>query len=307
MNQYYEMFRLNFPFVSREDKTIKDIMGNKENIFIEKKNEDDELIGLSIVNQNTILMLCVNPEYRCMGIGEELLNESEKIIQEHGFSDVVVGVGFDYLAPGVPTSKKYADSVYEKLEPSLDDSASTFFENRGYIHSWKNCNCFDMFMSLSDFDRNDYSIGDTINQVTYRWANRDDMDQIVICADDACQYQEEKFSKYYKNPDLYREDNPQRVLVALKGDRIVGTLIISRETEGEDLGCVGCTCVSYKDTHQKIGTTMVMLGTKYLKDIGLRNANLSYTYSGLDNLYGYSGYRISCYYMMAKKKFQEKD
>ena len=52
---------------------------------------------------------------------------------------------------------------------------------------------------------------------------------------------------------------------------------------------------------------MVMLGTKYLKDIGLRNANLSYTYSGLDNLYGYSGYRISCYYMMAKKKFQEKD
>ena len=44
-----------------------------------------------------------------------------------------------------------------------------------------------------------------------------------------------------------------------------------------------------------------MLGTKYLKDIGLKNASLSYTYTGLDKLYGYSGYRISCYYMMGKK------
>ena len=41
-----------------------------------------------------------------------------------------------------------------------------------------------------------------------------------------------------------------------------------------------------------------------IKDIGLKKANLSYTYTGLDKLYGYSGYKISCYYMMARKSLK---
>ena len=57
----------------------------------------------------------------------------------------------------------------------------------------------------------------------------------------------------------------------------------------------------YNETHQKIGTNLVMLGTKYLKDIGLHKASLSYTYTGLDKLYGYSGYKISTYYFMGEK------
>ena len=84
----------------------------------------------------------------------------------------------------------------------------------------------------------------------------------------------------------------------------LGTLIVSIETEGKDLGSVGCTCVSFSETHQGIGTNMVRLGTKYLKDIGLQNACLSYTYTGLDKLYGASGYEISTYYFMGEKKLK---
>ena len=302
MNKYFDIFKRNFPFVSREDKTINDILNNPNNIFIEKNNSNGELIGISIINKNTILMLCVEKEYRCKGIGDELLKESERIIKESGYDKVIIGVGFNYLAPGVPTSKKYVDSVCEKLDSLVNEDASSFFEKRGYIHSWKDCNCFDMKMSLKDFENNEYSIGDTINGIAYRWATINDLDGIVECADDACQFQDEKFSKYYKNTDLYKDNNNQKVLVAVKNDKIVGTLIVSIETEGKDLGCVGCTCVSFKETHQKIGTYLVMLGTKYLKDIGLKNVSLSYTYTGLDKLYGYSGYRISCYYMMARKE-----
>ena len=301
MNKYYDIFKRNFPYVSREEKTIDNILDNKENIIIEKNNDNNEIIGVSIINKNTILMLCVDKEYRNKGIGTYLLNESEKIIRENGYKEIIVGVGFNYLAPGIPTSKKYVDSVYEKLYSMLDESASNFFEKRGYIHSW-DCNCFDMNMSLSEFDKNEYSIGDTINGIYYRWANINDLNNIIKCADDACMYQDEKFSKYYSNVNLYKDNNNQKVLVALKDNEIVGALIISIETENKDLGCVGCTCVSFKETHQGIGTNLVMLGTKYLKDIGLKNANLSYTYTGLDKLYGYSGYRISCYYMMARKK-----
>ena len=46
---------------------------------------------------------------------------------------------------------------------------------------------------------------------------------------------------------------------------------------------------------------MVKLGTRYLKDLGLKEASLSYTYSDLDILYGASGYEISTYYFMGEK------
>ena len=109
------------------------------------------------------------------------------------------------------------------------------------------------------------------------------------------------FSKYYCNASLYHGDSHQRVLVAEKQGRIVGTLIVSIETEGKDTGNVGCTCVATAEAHQGIATRMVMLGTRYLRDIGLKHANLSYTYSNLNKMYGASGYEISTYYFMGEK------
>lgn len=73
----------------------------------------------------------------------------------------------------------------------------------------------------------------------------------------------------------------QRVLVAIKNGKIVGTLIVSAETEAEGVGNVGYTCVASNETHQGIATNMVKLGTRYLKDIGLKEASLSYTYSAV--------------------------
>lgn len=299
--EIFEIYKRNFPYINREEKTIKEIINNKNNIIFEKRNNENKLIACAIVNKNTILLLVVDKEYRNKGIGNSLLQECEAAIKKNGYNKIVLGIGFNYLMPGVPTSKKYTSSIHENLDSMVDDNASTFFEKRGYIHSWGKCNCFDMKLNLSEFNQNENSIGDTINNIQYRWATIEDLNNIIKCADDACKYQDEKFSKYYNNKDLYSENNKQRVLVALKNNKIVGTLIISIETEAKELGNVGCTCVSFEETHQKIGTNMVKLGTKFLKDIGLKNASLSYTYSGLDVLYGAAGYEISTYYFMGEK------
>lgn len=301
-NEIYHMFKKNFPFVNREEKTAIGIINNENNTIFEKRNSNNQLIGCAIVNKNTILLLVVDEKYRNIGIGSELLKKCEDIIINNGYDNIVLGVGFDYLMPGVPTSKKYTESVHENLSPEVNDKASTFFEKRGYNHSWKKCNCFDMKMSLNNIEDNNETIGNTINGITFRWATLDDLDEIIECTDDACQYQEEKFSVYYRNPKLYETDNNQKVLVAVKNNIIVGTLIVSIETEGKDLGCVGCTCVSFKESHQGIGTNLVRLGTKYLKDIGLSNASLGYTYTGLDKMYGATGYEISTYYLMGEKQ-----
>ena len=116
MQEYLEIFQRNFPFIVREEDSILHILKNENNRFIGKRDENGRLIGLSVVNQNTILLLCVDQEYRKQGIGTGLLAESESIIREAGFAEIVVGVGFSYLMPGVPTSRRYFDAVNEALD-----------------------------------------------------------------------------------------------------------------------------------------------------------------------------------------------
>jgi len=52
---------------------------------------------------------------------------------------------------------------------------------------------------------------------------------------------------------------------------------------------------------------MVVLGNKALKEQGIKEGYLGYTYSGLDKMYGYAGYKICIYYNMAKKELVKKN
>ena len=75
--------------------------------------------------------------------------------------------------------------------------------------------------------------------------------------------------------------------------------------DGGQPGSVGCTTVKQAYRGKHIAVNMVTVGTKHLKDTGLKDAYLSYTYSGLDHLYGYAGYRICAYFMMAEKTLRD--
>ena len=298
MNELIVLFRRNFPFVVREEATVRRILDNNENVVVEKRSTKNDLIGAAVIHKNTILMLCVEKEYRNRGIGSELLAEAERVIMEAGYENIIVGAGDDYLMPGVPTSKRYTDAVNERLYKGVDEGASRFFEKRGYTHSW-DCNCFDMRFPLSEFTKEEYRVGDTIDGICYRFATEGDAEKICACVDDAY----EEFTQYYKNVELYKGEGKQnpKVLIATDGEEVVGTLFVNLETEGPGLGSVGCTTVRPSHQGRHIGVNMVIIGTKYLKDAGMKEAYLGYTYSGLDHMYGYAGYKICMYYMMAKK------
>jgi predicted N-acetyltransferase YhbS len=285
MEELLEIYHKNFPTNIRDENTVKKILSNPNNHIITKR-DNEKLIAASVINKSTIIMLCVNQDYRGKGIGTQLLDESEAYVLNNGFNKINVGVGFEYLTPGVP----------------INDENVNFFTKRGYAHSWGDIECFDMAMELNDFNHFDYKIGDSINGILYKWASYNNVNEIIECADDACKYQDEKFSKYYRNSKLYENGNPERALIAVKDNQIVGCIIACFETEGKGIGSAGCTCVRFDKQHHKIGTNMVMLGTRYLKDYGLTNGHIGYTYTGLDKLYGYSGYKITIKYMMAEKK-----
>lgn len=300
MNKYYKIFRKNFPYIIRNEEEALQIINNLENKIFESKDENGNIIGVSIIHKNTILMLCVDEEYRYKGIGSDLLKKSEQYIYENGYENINIGVGDNYLMPGIPmATKPYIeklkdDNIYE----NVTNESYNFFIKRGYFHCWKDANCFDMRVDLDKVDFPSESIGDNIDGITYRFATINDIPKIIKCTDDA----EPDFTKYYKKEELYFNDSKQKVLIATHDDEVCGTLIVSIETEAKGLGSVGCTAVSHKYRGRHIGVNMVILGTKYLKSLGLKDGYLGYTYSGLDKMYGYAGYKICIYYAMAQKQ-----
>lgn len=295
--ELFELYERNFPFIVREKETVLRILQNEGNTAIEQRDEQNKLIGISVINQNTVLLLCVDAEHRNKGIGTKLLAMSEEAVRAGGYDKIVIGNGFDYIMPGVPTSKRYVDAENEELYPGLDETASDFFAKRGYTHSWQ-CNCFDMRFPLSRFERDTYHVGDTIEDITYRFAAIDDLEEICACTDDACP----EFTQYYRSESLYTADNDTRVLIAASDGQVVGTLIVGVEDAGKHLGSVGCTTVKRAYQGRHIAVNLVTIGTKHLRDIGFEEAYLSYTYTGLDHMYGYAGYKICIYFMMAEKE-----
>jgi len=154
-----------------------------------------------------------------------------------------------------------------------------------------------MYQFLADFNFDENSIGDTIIGITYRWADENDMDNVLACIKDAC----DDFTKYYKDKRLYEKGNEIIILVAEQNSEIVGTLHVCMEIEGKGIGSVGCTTTMNKHQGKGIATTMIKLGTKYLKDIGLTGAFLGYTYTNILGMYGKAGYKPCMEYFMGEK------
>lgn len=297
----YPFFRRCLPFIVREENAARILLEHPENHLITRRDPSGMLIGLSVLRGDTIYLLCVDESCRRQGIGSALLAESEAFIQKQGYKRIHIGAGDGYLAPGVPTSVMPHPEFLQPahLWTGLTDEAAVFFQNRGYVHRWSDCNCFDMHLNLSEAVCPPFCIGDTINGVCYRWALPSDQSAVCACTEDA----HPSFTRYYANPSIYKPDSASRVLTAECGGQVCGVLIVSAETEGKGIGSAGCTAVRKDFRSRRIASTLVILGTHALKAAGLDRAFVGYTYSGLNTLYARAGYSICAYYFMAEKTF----
>lgn len=292
-----KLFRRNFPYITQSDEGALEVLANPENVTFERRDADGALIAAAVTRNNVIYMLCVDAPFRRRGIGGALLNEVEQSMREKGCEKVVVGVGEGYLAPGIPTNRKQnpEELASEKLYDDLSDEGCAFFKKRGYAHGWDKGNCFDMRMTLADMPLDGCRVGDEIDGVACRWATAEDMQGVRDCVQDALP----EFVEFYEHDSLYA-DGSSRALIAVTDGRVAGALIVDRDDE-TSLGSIGCTSVAHAYRGRRIAARLAQAGTRYLKDIGLENAYLSYTYSGLDRLYGSAGYQICVYFCMAEK------
>jgi len=284
IKEIYQLYRDTLPDLIRNEEMAKNILNNKNNHIISYKDAN-RLIGVSVIHDNVIYLLCVDNSFQGRGIGLKLLNQSEDYIRSNGFDKVVVGAGKEFIMPGIP----------------MNNNAHVFFEKNGYVHSWGESGCFDMSQLLVNFEYNEHSIGDAINGITYRWATLNDLDCIEKCVSDA----QESFLVYYQDKKLYEKDTKTPVLIAVKDDEVLGALMVCIETEGKHIGSVGCTATVHKHRGKGIATNMVKLSTKYLKEIGLTKAFLGYTYTDIVKMYGRAGYTVCMEYYMGAKKLDK--
>jgi ribosomal protein S18 acetylase RimI-like enzyme len=281
VNEIVRLFRENLPNVIRREGAVLNVLSNENNHIIECRNSG-KLVGVSVIDENTIYLLCVDKPSQNQGIGTRLLLQSEEFIASNGYNKVNLGVGNDYIIPGVP----------------MNDGVHGFFQKYGYTHSWGDSGCIDMYQALDGFSCNDYTIGDTINEIRYRWADVNDLEYTVKCVFDA----KESFAGYYHDETMYKHDSTTPILIAEKNNDVLGAVMVNFE-EGlnDNGGTLDCLVTAQKYRGKGIASTLTTLGTKHLKDIGISTAYLCFTYTDIANMYRRIGYEVCMEYFMGEK------
>lgn len=296
-DKLYSLFKRNFPFARRKEETARAILSNPENhIFLHKDTAGNPAAAL-VLHKNNILLFCVDAPLRNQGIGSKLLKEAETHVKNEGYAEITIGVGDHYLTPGVPVKEMPFEQEILNLDlhPLLPEKNASYFIKRGYIHDWDDCNCFDMFTPFTP-DLLSINPPETPG-IAFRFAEKTDLPGILDCVNAA----EPEFCKYYEASQSYKPDSVDKVLIALDGNLVVGTLMVDQESEGEGVGSIGCTTTRPSHQGRKIASSMIIRAAKYLYRSGMKEGFLGYTYSGLDKLYGKAGYKVCAFYFMAKK------
>ncbi len=297
-NALYALFRRNFPFAMREEATALSILGNPENRIFIHKDSAGTIAGAAVIHKNNVLLLCVDEPFRRQGIGTKLLKDAENYVKSNGFTEITIGAGDDYLTPGVPVREMpFEENIPNiALNPLLSEKNASYFIKRGYSHAWGDCNSFDMRMPFTPdlLSKPEFETPG----IEYRFAALSDIPAVLDCVNAA----HPAFTEYYREEDSYEPGSVNKILIALSGEKVVGTLMVDFETEGEGVGSIGCTTTRPEFRGRKIAANMILKGAKHLYLGGMKEGFLGYTYSGLDKLYGYAGYKVCTFYFMAKKR-----
>lgn len=276
-NEVYDLYCRCFPDLKvKFDNFIEKLdYKNAEKITV---SEHGELVGVSLVSGNAVLLLCVDERFRNKWYGTELLKQSEDMIGSRGHDVVILGRGKSYLFQGVPFLS--------------DRRGCRFFEKRGYSAEGESV---DMTLELRDFSIDKVMIPECPENVIFRYTRDTDRNQLLS----AVSMIDPDWVRYYE-----QTDDP--VLVAEEQGELVGALIISRsgapfcQDESRTVGEIGCVGVVPKARKKGIGLRMVAIATDELKKMGADTAYLGYTY--LENWYGALGYKPFMRFWMGSKK-----
>jgi len=271
----YEIFVQCFPRISLEEDTLFQKL-DFANCYVIETRKENELIGFSIINENSILLLCVVPKMQRFGYGEELLKKSEKRIFDNKYKKVILGLGKNYLFQGVPIGK---------------DASYMFFEKHGYISTWESV---DMAMALTDFSVTRLNIYKLPDCVKILYMGESDKEQLLAVVESV----QPSWKHYY-------ECSMQPILLAVENKEILGfaMLEVGAKTiecnHANKVGTISCVGVVHEAREKGIGLNMVAYTMGELENQGCDEVYISYTW--LEAWYSKLGYKTMYKFWMGEK------
>lgn len=238
--------------------------------------QDDQIVGYSLIHGHSISLMCVCPEFQNKGYGSILLRKSEDYIKEKATESIVLGCGDYYIFQGVP------EDHHKAIE---------FFKKHGYKADYSSVN---MELQLDLFSINNLNIPACSDDVEFRFydgANQKELMEAVIDADESWK-------------DIF-SDCSDPIMLAISKNKILGFQILSPEggrfkVGNEKIGSIGCVGVIHSARQSGIGRRLVLSGIQWLKSQGCNRIELLYV--ELIEWYKKLGFYVTHRQWMGEKK-----
>ena len=264
-----------FPSLQTDEGTFSERLMIDSGSVIFEHREEGILTGYSVVNDDGILLLCVDDNFRRKGIGTELLKISENHIKKN-FDKVTLGISRNtYLFCGVPINK--------------DCDSRPFFLKHGYSETGTN---FDMVIDLSEYTRiHELDNHDDNIIIRHRRNDKEDIEKSIKCGDVI-----DGWGAFYKDAtDL---------IVAEADGEIIGAVIADPQHcifsgSLKDAGTLACLGVIKEYRAHGIGMKLCQEALCSLKNSGCKICHIGYTW--LDWWYGKLGATKYISYWMGDK------
>lgn len=257
---------------------FRDIL-HRDNSQIFTAESSKMIIGFVVVNDNSVVILCVKKEYRHSGYGKHLLIMAEGFISAN-YDEVILGGGG--LLQGVPCDND-------------EESSVPFFEKRGYSADFISVN---MGLELNEKAVEKLKEAPRPNGVTYRFADDNDREKLLAAVKDA---QEDWLTIFEENKDA-------PVLLAVCGDEIAGFEMVEEYggmffSDNEKHSMIGCVGVTHKYRRRGIGLAMTAEGSLLLYERNCKDIQLLY----VERVAWYNklGYEVTSRQWMGRKKIQD--
>jgi GNAT superfamily N-acetyltransferase len=276
MMEMLDLYNRVFPNLQTDQNIFSERLLLENGSIIFEHREGAVLAGFSVVNDDGILLLCVDENYRNQGIGTDLLRLSEQHIKMD-FNKIQLGLSRNtYLFCGVPMND-FSDS-------------HTFFEKHGYSGKWVS---FDMIIDLSKYNHiPELNNKDTNILIRHRRNDPEDIENAASCGEIIDGWGE-----------IYRSSTD--LIVAEADGKIIGGVSVDPDfclfpKSLKEAGSFGCLGVLEEYRNCGIGMKLCQEALHILKNSGCQICHIGYTW--LDWWYGKLGAVKYTNYWMGEKK-----
>jgi len=274
-SRLYEIFAECFPFIPMSERIFREKISVPENKLLIRYFQNDPA-AFSVINENTVVLICVHPDHQNCGTGSSLLRESEEFIRSKGYGSSVLGRGKTGIFFGAV----------------MDTFSHRFFEKRGYTAL---NGCLGMYLDLENDQTADYEQKYICSPgIKFMFCQKEMHSKLI----EAVASVEPKWTAKYSDCS--------RAFIALEGDEIASFMLInddshtlatsedSRTGQPEYLG----TVPKFRNRH--IGTNMLLKGIDIMRRSGCTEVYIDYTSE--DTWYSRIGFEDYIWFWMGEKK-----